>query len=57
MILSPPARKSGALNKNGMLKKKPVSMGEMAAPTERAMAVTPEAADRSSGATTAMVYD
>ena len=41
----------------GMLKSKPVSAGEMDAPTERAMAVMPEAAERSSGATTAIVYD
>ena len=40
-----------------MLKKTPVREGEIAAPTERAIAVTPEAAERSSGSTTAMVYD
>src|SRR6188508_1219920 len=31
--------------------------GDTAAPTERAMPVTPAAADRSSGSTTAMTYD
>ena len=56
-ILNPPVRKNGALNKTGMLKKNPVNAGEREAPTERAMAVTPEAAERSSGATTAIVYD
>ena len=35
----------------------PVNEGETAAPTERAILVTPEAADRSSGDTTATVYD
>ena len=34
-----------------MLKNKPVKAGERDEPTERAMAVTPEAADLSSGAT------
>src|SRR5665648_1303929 len=57
MIFNPPARKKGALNMAGKDRKKPVSVGEMAAPTERAIPVTPEAADLSSGATTAMVYD
>src|SRR5512136_1380202 len=40
-----------------MPRKIPVSEGERDAPTERAMAVTPAAAERSSGATTAIVYD
>ncbi len=35
----------------------PLSDGDSAAPTDRAMVVTPDAADRSSGATTAIVYD
>jgi len=35
----------------------PVNEGEIAAPTERAILVTPEAAERSSGDTTAIVYD
>ena len=45
----------GTLKRDGMLKKSPVSMGETEAPTDRAMAVTPEAAERSSGSTTAIV--
>jgi len=45
------------LNKPGILKKTPVISGDIDAPTERAMAVTPEAAERSSAATTAIVYD
>ena len=57
MIFNPPDKKNGALNSTGMLKSSPVSAGEMDAPTERAMAVTPDAAERSSGATTAIVYD
>ncbi len=55
MIFNPPLKKNGALIKAGMLKRIPVREGEMAAPTERAMAVTPAAAERSSGKTTAMV--
>src|SRR3989304_6007259 len=35
----------------------PVNEGEIAAPMERAILVTPEAAERSSGDTTAIVYD
>src|SRR5512135_1660415 len=35
----------------------PVRDGASAAPTDRAILVTPEAAERSSGATTAIVYD
>ena len=57
MIFKPPERRNGRLSSAGMLKKTPVREGEMAAPTERAMVVTPEAAERSSGDTTAMVYD
>lgn len=41
----------------GIPMKIPASEGERAAPTERAMDVTPEAAERSSGDTTAIVYD
>ena len=55
MIFSPPEIKNGALNKTGMLNSSPVNAGESEAPTERAIAVTPDAADRSSGATTAIV--
>ena len=44
-----------ALGNNCPHRKAPLSAGEMAAPTERAMPVTPAAAERSSGATTAMV--
>ena len=57
MIFNPPESKKGALANSGTEKKIPVSDGESAAPTDRAMLVTPEAADLSSGATTAMVYD
>ena len=39
-----------------MLKSKPVSAGEMDAPTERAIAVTPDAAERSSGGLK-IIYD
>src|SRR5664280_869630 len=57
MIFNPPARRKGTLSKVGTAKKMPVNEGEIAAPTERAMFVTPEAAERSSGDTTAIVYD
>ena len=57
MIFKQPLRMNGALNNAGTLKNKPVNIGEMDAPIERAMAVMPEAADRSSGSTTAIVYD
>lgn len=57
MIFKPPARKKGTLNSDGMLKSRPVNAGESDDPRDRAMPVTPEAADRSSGATTAIVYD
>lgn len=57
MIFKLPERKNGALSHAGTERKIPVRDGERAAPTERAMDVTPEAAERSSGATTAMVYD
>jgi len=56
-ILIPPQSTMGTLNRDGKLKKMPVNMGETDAPTERAIAVTPAAAERSSGATTAIVYD
>ena len=39
----------------GVPMKIPAREGEIAAPTERAIEVTPEAADRSSGATIAIV--
>ena len=48
-IFKPPHKKNGTLNRPGTLSKKPVSAGESEAPTERAMPVTPEAAERSSG--------
>ena len=57
MIFNPPHKKNGALNSAGLAKKMPVNAGERDAPTERAIEVTPEAAERSSGATTAIVYD
>jgi hypothetical protein len=40
-----------------MAKKMPVNDGDIAAPTEREILVTPDAAERSSGDTTAIVYD
>src|SRR5512139_1638567 len=49
--------KNGALIKAGTASNAPLSAGETSAPTERAMVVTPEAAERSSGSTTAIVYD
>src|SRR5574337_507582 len=42
---------------DGVARKSPLSAGESEAPIERAIVVTPDAAERSSGATTAMVYD
>ena len=57
MIFNPPHKKNGALNRVGVAKKIPVKTGERDAPTERAIEVMPDAAERSSGATTAIVYD
>lgn len=54
-IFSPPDKKNGKLRSAGILIKTPVIDGEIAAPTDLAIAVTPEAADLSSGSTTAMV--
>ena len=45
------------LNKEAFARKIPHNAGEREAPTERAMLVTPPAADRSSGDTTAIRYD
>jgi hypothetical protein len=53
--LSPPATRKGALRRAGEERKMPERAGEIDAPKERAMDVTPDAAERSSGATTAMV--
>jgi hypothetical protein len=50
-----PHRKNGTLIKAGIPMKIPANEGESAAPTERAIEVTPKASNRSSGATTAIV--
>src|ERR1035437_8868757 len=44
-------------NKKGVPSSRVERLGEMAAPTLRATAVTPAAEDRSSGAATAITYD
>src|SRR5579872_5986323 len=49
--------KKGRLTRLGCARQYPASVGEIAAPTERATVVIPEAAERSSGCTTAIVYD
>lgn len=56
MILSPPDKKNGAVSSDA-LNNAPVSAGDHAAPIERAIVVMPDAAERSSGSTTAIVYD
>src|SRR5438477_4621334 len=56
-IFIPQARKNGRLQKAGFARQRPARNGEIADPIERATPVTPEAAERSSGRTTAMVYD
>src|ERR1700674_1535585 len=53
----PPARKNGKLIRAALPTTTVAIMGEIAAPTERATPVTPAAAERSSGLTTATVYD
>ena len=55
MILSPPDKKKGKFISAALASKGPVTTDESEAPVVRAMPVIPAAADRSSGATTAMV--
>ena len=55
MIFNPPAIKNGTLIKPDTDMKALASTGDTDAPIERAMVVIPEAAERSSGATTAIV--
>jgi hypothetical protein len=55
MTFRPPAKKKGALKRRGLARNTPLRVGDKEAPTERAIVVTPEAAERSSGATTAIV--
>ena len=55
MILSPPAIRNGAPINAGLPSRNPVNTGASDAPVVRATDVIPEAAERSSGATTAMV--
>ena len=55
MIFKLPLKIKGKLSNAETLKNNPVNIGDTDAPTERAMAVIPEAADRSSGSTTAIV--
>ena len=55
MILRPPDKKKGRLSSAALASKGPVMTGERDAPVVRAMPVMPAAADRSSGATTAIV--
>jgi len=55
-IFNAPEKIIGALMSDA-LNSKPASAGDTAAPTERAIVVMPDAAERSSGATTAIVYD
>src|SRR6476646_3633038 len=49
--------KNGVAIRAGLLMSKPASAGERDAPMVRAIPVTPAAAERSSEATTAIVYD
>jgi hypothetical protein len=55
MILMPPARKKGTPKSAGLSLHKVASPEDTAAPTERATPVIPDAAERSSGLTTAIV--
>ena len=57
MIFIPPARKNGTLRSDGEENNCPAIAGAMDAPMERDTLVTPDAAERSSGFTTAIVYD
>jgi len=56
MTLIPPDKRNGAASRDVLIST-PASKDEMAAPIDRAMVVTPDAAERSSGSTTAIVYD
>ena len=55
MILSPPDMKKGKLNSAVLASIGPVKTGDSEAPVVLAIPVMPAAAERSSGATTAMV--
>lgn len=54
-IFNPPQRKNGSEISDGIPNKNPVIAGDTDAPTERAIPVIPDAADLSSGETTAIV--
>src|SRR3990172_7174780 len=57
MIFNAPEKMNGNPRKAGLDRNAPVRIGDREAPMVRATPVTPAAAERSSGATTAMVYD
>ena len=57
MIFSVPAMKNGTLTHEGRANINPANKGLIAAPIVRATPVIPAAAERSSGRTTAIVYD
>lgn len=55
MILIPPAKNNGTLTSDGTAINRVAIIGDRAAPSDRATLVIPEAAERSSGDTTAIV--
>ncbi len=55
MILIPPDKKKGTLSNAALASKGPVKTGDNDAPVVLAIPVMPAAAERSSGATTAIV--
>src|SRR5512139_1688860 len=57
MIFRPPEIKKGTLSREAFPRRGPATMGDREDPVVRAMPVIPAAAERSSGLTTAMVYD
>src|SRR5436309_476015 len=57
MIFSVPAIRNGTFIRDGRANRNPAKSGAIAAPVVRATPVMPAVADRSSGRTTAMVYD